>query len=310
MKLKSNKIPSHIETSMGINGPITYSERDEHTQTNKINVFDIEYEKGVELETYFRCFVKCDGLSQLNFNNHLYFCGASFEDNTNGSYLLRYDSSKITNNLNYLINSINHHYFPTMLGYKNEQIVVIGGMNSKNSEVYNLKTNKWKSLPELPEEREKCCAIADDSTDFIYVFGGYNSEFKKNCTTVLRLNMKSLLIWETLVVKGNSSLLARNSCAVIKFDKVNCFYILGGKDNKNELTDTIIEFDINKKVAELINKQLEIKTTFNQSSGNDLNKSEFFLFDEGFNIHKISRNDFKIGFYDSNEIFENEDNNN
>jgi len=292
MQIRVNKPDMHLslETDMTLG-------------KNTISIYDIEYEKGMDIEPNFRIFQIFDGLSQLIFNNSLYFCGAGMDDTNSGSYFFRFDPSKMTNNnTTILINSINHHYYPTLLGYKSDFVIIIGGLNSKFCEIYNTKTNKWKNLPELPEERYRCSTVFDDITDFIYTFGGLNNETKKNCTTILRLNMKTLLIWETLIVKHNASLLSRNSSGIIKFDKSNTIYILGGKDNDELPTDSIVEFDINTKIANTHRKKLESKCVFLQQNGSDLNKADFFLFDENYFIHKISKNDFKITLIDYKDI--------
>jgi hypothetical protein len=273
--------------------------------SNKLTVciYDIEYEKGVEIDVNLRIIKSTEGYSELNLNNSLYLCGSSMDDNSS-SFLIRCDPVKNGNNVTVLINSIHHHFLPSLLGYKNDYIVAIGGLNSVFCEIFSIKNNKWRNLPELPEERYKCSLISDDLTDFIYLFGGYNSNYKKNCTNILRLNMKTLMLWETIVVKDNSHLLGRNSSAVLKFDRANTVYILGGKDNNDLLTDSIVEFDLNSKSANLNSNKKIPKCSFKQLSGSDLNKSLFFFIDEHFFIHKISRLDFKINSFDFRDVSE------
>jgi hypothetical protein len=276
-------------------------------QQNVVYIFDIEDETGLSMESNIRILKDLDGLSQLNFNNNLYLCGASMNNDLSGSSLLKLDPVKIGNNANVLINSIYHHYYPTLLGFRGDLIVAIGGYKNKLCEVFNIKTNKWRALPDLPEERYKCCVISDDMSEYLYLFGGLNSETWQNCSTILRLNMKNSLVWETMIVKANAHLLAKNSCAVIKFDRLNVIYILGGRDNTDQLSDNIIEYDITSRIASLSRKRLECKAAFFQETGADLNKSEFFMFDENSNIHKISKNDFKVNIFEFKEVFNNGD---
>jgi hypothetical protein len=276
-------------------------------QKNIVYIFDIEDETGLCMDLHIRIIKDLDGLSQLNFNNNLYLCGASMNNDLSGSSLLKLDPVKIGNNAYVLINSIYHHYYPTLLGFRGDLIVAIGGYKNKLCEVFNIKTNKWRALPDLPEERYKCCVINDDMSEFLYLFGGLNSESAQNCTSILRLNMKNSLVWETMIVKANAHLLAKNSCSVMKFDRLNVIYIIGGRDNSDQLTDTIIEYDVNSRIASLNRKRLECKASFFQDTGSDLNKSEFFIFDENTNIHKISKNDFKINMFEFKEVFNNGD---
>ena len=59
-----------------------------------------------------------------------------------------------------------------------------------------------------------------------------------------------MMIWEKILVVQGKELLERNSCGVVcNSDKKNIVYILGGKDNSKELTNSIIECDIKKRTA-------------------------------------------------------------
>lgn len=292
-------------SSKAVTNP-TQSPRSPINTSNKstvVQIFDIEDEVGIEIDPYFRIIKNLDGFSQLNMNNSLYLCGANMNNDSAGSHLLQFDPNKNTANTTILISSINHHYYPTLLAYKNEFIIAVGGLKNKSAEIYNLKMKKWKNLPELPEERYRCTAVADELTDFVYILGGFNSEIEKNASTLLRLNMKHSLIWETLVVKNNSNLLSRNSSAVIKFDRSSVF-ILGGRNNENELTETIVEFDLHSRQVSLSRNTLSSPATFSQQTGSDLNKSDFFLFDENGNILKITRNDFAISKINFKQLLE------
>lgn len=267
-----------------------------------ICIFDIEYERAVEIETNSTFFNNFQGFSQLNFINSLYFCGACSSDKTNGSYFLKYEPNKPTKNVTFLINSIQHHFFPSMIGFKNEQIFVIGGLHTKSAEYYNLRTHRWRNLPDIDQERFNCMGLADENNDMIYIFGGYNYELNTNNSTILRLNLKSFHVWETLAVKSNSNLISKNSSAIFKFEKDECIYIIGGRDNLRNTTNDIIEYDILQNDLVLVGKKLDIPCSFSQSGGNDLNKNEFFFIDDAFNVHKICRNDFKIKMYRYEDI--------
>jgi hypothetical protein len=257
-----------------------------------ISTYDIEYEIGMDIEANFRILREFDGLSQLNLNNNLYLCGSKLNDTSVGAYLLKYDANNIGSNITFLINSKNYHYNPTLLSAKSETIIVLGGQGSKSCEIYSTTTNKWKNLPDLPEHRFRCSAIADDATEMLYVFGGYNQDTRVNCCSVLKLNLKSNYAWDTILVKSSSDLLTRNTAGIIKVG--NTIYIMGGVNNQNKASDEIIEYDIINRLPIVSRRRLDKECTFLQTTGVDLNKSVFYLFDEDYFVHKITRND--MGF--------------
>lgn len=258
-----------------------------------ISIYDVEYKQAFDIDLNF-CLIKdLDGLGQINFNNNLYFCGSPRTHVNTGSYLLRYDPKKPNNNTSLLITSIHNHYFPTIIGFKSEYLLVIGGELNLKCECYNLQLNKWKQMPDLPEERYKSNGFFDEESDTVYIVGGYDSFTQCNRNTILRLNLKNLNEWEILNVKKNSNLIARNSFAIIKQDK-NSVMILGGIGNENEKYDNIIDLDyINLEVIKA-RKKLSKSATFLQSGGCDLNNTSYFLFDDEFKIHLISNNSFNI----------------
>jgi hypothetical protein len=266
-----------------------------------ISTYDIEYEIGMDIEAYFRIFREFDGLSQLNLNNNLYLCGSKLNDTSVGAYLLKYDANNIGSNIIFLINSKNYHYNPTLVAAKSEMIIVIGGQGGKSCEIYSTTTNKWKNLPDLPEHRFRCSAISDDATDMLYVFGGYNQDTNLNCCSVLRLNLKSNYAWDTILVKSSSELLTRNCAGILKVG--NTIYILGGYNNQNNPTNEIIEYDVINRLPIISRRKLEKDSTFTQSTGVDLNKSVFYLFDEDYYVHKITRNDMGFSVIDYNRQF-------
>ena len=270
----------------------------------KVYVFDIEDESGLTIDANFRIIKDLEGFSQLNFNNCLYICGSDMNNSTAGAHLLKFDPNLDGNKTTLLINSTYNHYYPTLIGYKGDLIIAIAGFKTKSTEIYNTRINRWRNLPELPEERYRCTVLNDESLDFIYIFGGLNTETGKNCSSILRLNMKTNLVWETLIVKHNSNLLMRNSSAIVKFERTNVVYLLGGRDNEENATDEILEYDFQTKIVSVSMRKLDIPACFFQTTGSDLNKADFFLFDDKCNIHKLSRNDFKINFFEMKTVFD------
>jgi hypothetical protein len=201
----------------------------------------------------------------------------------------------------FLINSKSYHYGPTLVTAKGESILVIGGQNTKTCEIYSTNTNKWKNLPDLPEYRFKASAITDDATETVYLFGGYNLDTKVNCCSVLRLNLKTNYTWDTVIVKSGSELLTKHSSGIVKLG--NTIYLFGGVNNTNRTTDEIIEYDINSRYPIVSRRKLDKEASFIQTTGVDLNKSVFFLFDEDFFVHKITKNDMGFTLIDYNRQF-------
>ncbi len=263
-------------------------------QKNTICLYDVEYRENFDLELNFFLINKIDGLGQINFNNNLFLCGSPKNTVNIGSYLIKYDPKKVsTNSTAILINSIYNHYFPTIIGFKSDYLLVIGGEENIKCECYNLQINKWKMIPDLPEERYKCNAIFDDDNDTVYLFGGYDSFTRNNRESILKLNLKSLVQWEYFIIKKSNNLLARNSFALINSTKNNIM-ILGGFGNNNVKLDNIIELDLVTFKINISKKKLSKSSSFIQTGGLDLNKSTYFLFDDEFQIHIISNNNYNI----------------
>ena len=228
-------------------------------------------------------------MAQLNLNDNIYFCGSKYNDYDSGAYFLKYEPNITSSNLNYLINSKNYHYFPTMISAKNEFIIIIGGLESLSCEIYSIYSHVWKTIPDLPDERYKCSAYCDNSSDHVYLFGGYNNHKKINYGTILRLNLKMNVMWESFFVNSDLNIISKNSTSILKIN--NTVYILGGIDNNNCKTDDIVEFNLTTKKASLSNNILCKPSSFLQVSGVDLGKNVFYIFDDDFFIHKFSKNE-------------------
>jgi hypothetical protein len=187
-----------------------------------------------------------------------------------------------------LVNSIYSHYYPSLIGYK-ENLVVIGGKENIYCEIYIEKNSKWKEISKLPTERYKCNLLSDEKNNFIYLFGGYSKILKKNCNNILKLNMNNF-VWETILINNNEYFLERNSSLLFNInDKI---FICGGYDNNNEKTEYIIEFNTTKKKVKKFYEKLKKISAF------DLHficEKEFSIGadSDGF-IHIISKNNFRL----------------
>ena len=97
-------------------------------------------------------------------------------------------------------------------------------------------------MPSLPEERFKAAAFSDEKGDSIYLFGG--NSLNGNSKSILKLNMPQSSIWEIINIKQNEYFLARNSSVAFMFESTDNIYICGGKDNYNNDTEYIVEYNI------------------------------------------------------------------
>ena len=70
-----------------------------------ISIFDIEYQKGLDIDVALRVIKQYEGLGQINFNESLYLCGSKFNDISVGADFLKYDPNGNDNKIQFLINS-------------------------------------------------------------------------------------------------------------------------------------------------------------------------------------------------------------
>jgi hypothetical protein len=195
-----------------------------------------------------------------------------------------------------------------MIGYKNEFIIVVGGMEANvKCEIYSVNKKKWKALPELPEPRYGSGLLNDEKLEYIYLFGGQTGD--NFCSSVLRLNMKSLIVWESVVVKDNSFLLQKSHFVIIKYDR-NLVLLLGGTKRGEDCTDTIVEFDLASKSAKESNLKLSKPGKFTMSNSSDLNSQNFFFFDSQSYVHIFNKIDLKFRAAHYVDSILDEDNNN
>jgi hypothetical protein len=255
-----------------------------------IQVYDIESGKGKELEVNLR-FLKLEGLSQININNSLYLCGWNDDGNDHtGSSFIRIDALKTPIHVSYLVNSSYCHIYPSLAFYKNEYIIIVGGKQNKKCEIFHKKNHRWKDLPELPEDRFGCSLVSDEITASVYLFGGYNQNSNLICCSVLKLNLKIGLSWETIIVKSNSSLLARTYAAINKIDK-STILLFGGKTNAEESTCDIIIYDIANKIPVLSLLKMDNPANFKTASIPGENENNFCFLDDDAYVHKLAKNE-------------------
>lgn len=266
-----------------------------------LSLLDIEEEKVFTSKVSLRIINSLKGMSQLNVENNLYLCGSEEGANT-GSFLLKLDNTKsMTSTVSIMINAQHSHVYPSMIHVPNNTIFVIGGKRQEKCEQFDITNSKWKYLPELPEERYHCALIMDNKKKYVYLFGGFchnkdeSKDNDKNCNEILRMNLENRMIWEKLLVVQGKELLERNSCGVVNSsDKDNIVYILGGKNNTKELTDSIIEFDLKKRTAKKMASKLKYKSSFINQQGVNVSLTTFVLFDKKGNVHRVNFQSFDI----------------
>jgi hypothetical protein len=115
-----------------------------------VQIFDVETEQGFEHTIELKILKDINCLSQCCKNNHLYLCGTDVNDKdvNYGSYLFKYNS--IEQRIQMLVSSTFTHYKPAMIFYF-EDIVIVGGRDSKKCEKMCISDPKWDPLPDLPE---------------------------------------------------------------------------------------------------------------------------------------------------------------
>jgi hypothetical protein len=150
-------------------------------------------------------------------------------------------------------------------------IGVIGGTDTKDCEVFNLKRNKWENLPDLNNIRENssCCILNDK---FLFCFFGYDNKECKFQDTIEKLNLKSRESWEVITPTGPKVHIKRkaSSCLYYNLKDKNYILIVGGINSlKNECDDCLIYNEKENKI-ERINNSLPFKCSFVQNSYNIL----------------------------------------
>jgi hypothetical protein len=257
------------------------SQTNPNSKICNFSIFDIDEEKCFEKNLFLRIISNLVGFSQINLNNSLYLCGSNNEESNEGSYLMKFDYNYSTPFI--LVNSIYSHFFPSLIGFK-ENLVVVGGKENVFCEIYYEKNSKWKEIAKLPSDRFKCNLISDEKNNFIYLFGGYTKISKKNCNNILRLNMNNF-IWENILINNNEFFLERNSSLLFSFN--DHIFICGGFDNNNEKTEYIIQFNITKRKVKKFYEKLKKNSAFDVTFNVD--NFSVGIDNDGY-IHTISKN--------------------
>lgn len=272
----------------------------------KFLFYDINQNNTLIIEKKLEIVKTLEGLSELNFEQELYLCGNSNQEDDEGSFL--FELNPINPKTKILVNSIYSHYYPSLISGENKYIYCIGGKGQTRSEFYDIEKNNWESLPNLPEERYLCTLSLDSKNKTIYLFGGINSintNIGNNCKIYIESDyiLKLRLIksknknWEKIEIKDENEkkLLKRVSSASLMFeDQQDNIFILGGENEQKHFLNDIIRFNINSCSLSKINKQLEFPTIFlNQYPKKYESNSYMYVFIDKFNnVIKMDKHDF------------------
>lgn len=306
-KIKNNKIDNN-DNLEDVQGLISLN--------SKFNMiyYDIKREHSILIERKLDPIKTIEGLSELNLNNNLYLCGYSLvipEDNQ-GSYL--FELNPLNPETKKLSDSKYAHYYPALISIKNEHIYCIGGKNQHHCEEYDIKENKWSALPNLPEERYLCTLCNDEVNNIVYLFGGINSKNHLNNKILsieydyflrLKNDINYGMVWEKIEVKNNKNLLNRISAASLIFEnEENYIYILGGRDEQNNLLNDVIKFNIEGQTFHQTNQRLDKPTEFMIQYPIKSNNSSFlyYFLDKFNNLIIIDKHNYVDSTFDELKI--------
>lgn len=255
-----------------------------------IKIYDVENGVSNTFPVKFSYFKTLDSVSQLSVGNFIFLCGeqGSFDS---GSAFIRFDIAAPVKSVTILVNSIFRHFKPSMCNFKKDFIITAGGKNNLNCEIFHKTSNKWRKLAELPEERYGAALVNDDLTDSVYLIGGYNSTTKSYCKTVLKLNLKTGVNWETILVT-NSTYISRAFFAIVNPQNTRSVFIFGGQTEEKPSTTDIVEYDFHTKTAALYDYSLNKPSSFDTNTVAEFDNNMFIKDDDNI-IHKISRREAK-----------------
>lgn len=227
-----------------------------------------------------------EGISQISIESSLYLCGSSKIENSNvqtsGAFLLQITNPTLKK-VQFLVNSKHSHYKPSLCNYGNNSLVVVGGKQQTKCEVYNIMTNRWKAIQDLPEERYLCALMIDKNEEYLYLFGGFNQNASMITGSVLRVNLTNYFTqWERIMINENGNLLKRCCMNTFRSSNSNLIYIIGGRDinNEHEVYDDVIIYDCFCKIVKSSNMKLKKKMKFINYGCVDVHKVQYYFIDE------------------------------
>lgn len=246
-----------------------------------------------EIKLFF--FKNLNAVSQITIENCLFLLGQQSDNCNAGSLFILYDLTDKLSQYTILVNSTYEHFKASLTVFKRDFIVAVGGKNSIKCEIYHRNSNKWRTLPDLPEERYGCGIVSDDTKDQLYCFGGFNSKLRSYLPNVIRVNLKSSNSWENVSIKGGH-LIERANFNIVKVGKESVL-ILGGSTSTKDITDTIVEYEFSHKIANELPLKLMVPCKFDSYSHAEF-ASSIYVVDDDSNIHIISKKEGKAEIFD------------
>ena len=227
--------------------------------------------------------------SQLIVDDVLFLCGlsdSSFE--LEGSYLFSIEIDSILFTCvqpQMLISSIFPHRKPSLCRFNEEKIMVVGGKNTKKSEYYNIRTNRWRILPDLPSVRFGCSLVEIPYQDKVIVVGGID-ERGVYLQDLLTIDTKYHGGWDKLNVDLGSPL-ERFFCGIY-LDRNGEIMLLGGNAS-NKTKNEIFCFDL--QGYERPNEKIELDgySEFIFVSPVETKSGDMYFVNTNYEIFKVNR---------------------
>ena len=248
---------------------------------------------------------------QLNINNKLYLLSGKKQ---NKFYCYDYP----TNSIYFINNTLYSHYYGAIVNCpKNKQIYLLGGNSQTNCEVYSStsthslpsmtmtnfhsKSNGWKKIPSLKEERQEFAAMYFN--DYIYVFFGFSYVRGSNLSSIERININKNDRFEIVYINEQITL-SSLSCAQYysEFDhgwEKEGILLLGGFDGEKYIESSLVFTPEKMKIREcdviIPNITKHFQFLFHQESNFiKVDNNSQLIFDMKNNVHLLTKDSYEL----------------
>ena len=208
----------------------------------------------------------------------------------NYNHLYYYSQSK---NIIFLIMILkcNHKYGGLIITKDNTKLLILGGINSNEVELFDISKNNLRNLPSLLTKRINSSYNIINDQYLIAFFG-------KNNNTIEYLDLNDTQNWVKLEYKSNDNITELSGHIGFHVNK-NIVIIVGGENNDKiivfyfkekflDVTDFILNFDVDCGIDELIfdkEKCFNIVENKEKISSNGKNTKEIMGMDNFGNVH-------------------------
>lgn len=223
---------------------------------NSYKKFKVDFEKHkVKIHSFL------PGCATLHQGNFFYITGGEIKDEATSSFTFMNISQKV------IEESVEMNFtrrFHTMMSLETEHkkyICVIGGWDSKEVEMIETTDGvfgKWLILPSMNYSRSDPTTFLFNQK-FIYVFGGWDYTFKKCVGEIERYEVfndegiKLTKQWETVKIRGNSSLLEKYNMGLINLSRERDedehsekILLVGGYDESYDYSTDVLKVEMMK----------------------------------------------------------------